>query len=301
MDTKGILKSVINNGRKYNQPEEGDYQNDQGLWMCGKCHGAREMIKYFEQFEQEEKVWVMCECRQHAEKKYQENYEARRKEMMDAASRENHIKHLRQLKDTSLMGEKLKDAYFNKAITTKSNEINLKWCRNYVEKFATMKKNSQGFLFWGDVGTGKTFAAGCIANELLDRGVPVMATSMIKLIDRLSAFKKNGYEEDVAKLMRKLTTVDLLIIDELGAERETPFVIEKMFQIVEERYTANLPMIVTTNLKFEYLEREQNIEKKRIYSRILEKCYPLLWHGESWRTVQAQNRFDQMIDLLESD
>lgn len=280
-------------------PEQGDFKNDEGLWMCGNCKTPRQKIVKNKFGEIDATVWQNCQCR---EKEWLER-EARREREKDEKvkewRKEQQLKSIRNIKNLSLMGPKLERARFECAQTTRDNERNLKLCRSYVNKFEKMEENSQGFLFWGDVGTGKSYAAGCIANALIEKGVSVLVTSLVKLIEEMSAFDKNGHSEDVDRIMKQLCSVRLLILDELGAERYTKWTMEKIYQIIDARYNADLPVIVTTNLTLNELKGEQGMDKKRVYSRILEKCYPLCWYGESWRHKQAGERFDEMLRLLE--
>lgn len=76
------------------------------------------------------------------------------------------MERIRTLKKASLMDEKFSYATFEHFKPTKYNERNLKLCLRYAEKFDLMLEKNQGLLFWGDVGTGKSYAAACIANHL---------------------------------------------------------------------------------------------------------------------------------------
>ncbi len=110
--------------------------------------------------------------------------------------------------------KKFSYATFEHFKPTKYNERNLKLCRRYAEKFDLMLEKNQGLLFWGDVGTGKSYAAACIANHLLDRKVPVIMTSFVKLLEVIQASR----EEEPAILSR-LGYARLVIFDDLGAEQ----------------------------------------------------------------------------------
>ena len=82
-----------------------------------------------------------------------------------------------------------------------------------------MEKTRQGLLLWGDVGTGKTFIAGCIANALLDRGIPVLMTNFSRVLMRLTS----NIAEDKNAFLDGLDAFRLLVIDDLGIERNTDF------------------------------------------------------------------------------
>ena len=274
-----------------NQPkDDSDYINpDDGLLYCGKCRTRKQHLLEMPVKEGEEKVFskvpVVCDCR----KKEIEEEERRRKERKA-------MEIVQKLRSRSLMDDKFRDQTFDTFLTTKDNERALKLCRRYADGFDQMLERNQGLLFWGDVGTGKTFSAACIANALLDRRIPVVMTSFVKLLESVQGFK-----EDEEKLMDQLNRAKLLIIDDLGAERGTEFALEKVYNIIDSRYRARLPMILTTNLDLEDMKRVTDIRYSRIYDRIFEVCYPVKFTGPSFRKVEANRRFREMRDFLEGE
>ena len=159
-----------------------------------------------------------------------------------------------------------------------------------------MLERNQGLLFYGDVGTGKTFAAACIANYLLAERTSVVMTSFVKLLNSMQSFK-----EDDEKLISRLNQAKLLIIDDLGAERGSDFTLEKVYNIIDSRYRARKPVILTTNLGLKEMKETTDIRYSRIYDRIFEVCYPMQFTGKSWRKAEAARRFDEMRDFLEGD
>ena len=164
----------------------------------------------------------------------------------------------------------------------------------YAEKFDLMLEKNQGLLFWGDVGTGKSYAAACIANHLLDRKVPVIMTSFVKLLEVIQASR-----EDEPAILSRLGYARLVIFDDLGAERGTDYALEKVYNIIDSRYRASLPMILTTNLTLKEMKEATDIRYSRIYDRIFEVCYPMEFTGPSWRKVEASRRFEEMRQFLE--
>jgi len=77
--------------------------------------------------------------------------------------------------------------------------------------------------------------------------------------------------------------VDLLIIDDLGVERNSEFALEQVYAVIDERYKANLPLIITTNLTPKQMRSVQDVAHARIYSRVLEMCTPILLQGADRR------------------
>lgn len=105
------------------------------------------------------------------------------------------------------------------------------YAHRYAEYFTEFQKNGQGLLFWGNVGTGKTFLAGCIANALMEKNVPVLMTSFPKLLNALGWI----YSGEKNEYLKSLNRYQLLIIDDLGVERDTPYVLEMVYLVIDER------------------------------------------------------------------
>ena len=158
-----------------------------------------------------------------------------------------------------------------------------------------MMEKNQGLLFYGGVGTGKTFAAACIANHLLSRGVPVVMTSFIKLLSSMQTFGN-----DNERLIANLNRAKLLIIDDLGAERDTDFAQEHVYNIIDSRYRAKLPLIITTNMTIQEIREPNSTRYARIYDR-LSKMLPMEFAGGSWRKDDAARSLTEMKKFLEGN
>ena len=159
----------------------------------------------------------------------------------------------------------------------------MKKARAYVEHWDEAYRENTGLLLFGDVGTGKSFFAGCIANALLDRDIPVLMTNFPTILNRLTGI----FSEDRADFIASLGMYDLLIIDDLGVERNTEYAMEQMFTVIDCRYRSRKPMIITTNLKLEEIKNPPDLAHARIYDRILERCAPVLFSGRNFREEQA--------------
>ena len=155
--------------------------------------------------------------------------------------------------------------------------------RAYVENWKEAYRINTGLLLFGDVETGKSFFAGCIANALLDRDVPVLMTNFPTILNRLTGM----FSEDRAAFIASLDEYDLLIIDDLGVERSTDYAMEQMFFVIDSRYRSRRPMIITTNLKLSELKNPPDLTHARIYDRILERCAPILFGGKNFREENA--------------
>ena len=287
-----IMKTVAANGLRNQTRNDGDYEDEGGILICGKCGEPRQRFMLFDdptdddpEHKSELKVVTMCRCEREEEER------ERRKE--EAAK---DMEKIQRLRNASLLDEKLRGATFDAFKVTKYNERNLKLCRRYAMKFDQMVEKDQGLIFWGSVGTGKSFAAACIANYLLDRKVPVVMTSFVKLLEVF----QSGRDEETS-ILNRLGYAKLVIFDDLGAERGTDFALEKVYNIVDSRYRKNLPMILTTNLTIEEMKSEVDMRYRRIYDRVFETCYPMQFTGPSWRMKEASRRYKDMEELLGVD
>lgn len=285
---EGIAKrSIANQERK-----PGDFVDDSGILQCGVCKAPRQRFMEVTDPTPDDpshtrrvKVTTLCKC---------EEEEERKRKAAEQAEKDMEI--IRKLRRASLMDAHFAASTFENFRQTKNNEKNLTLCRRYAHKFDTMLEKNQGLLFWGPVGTGKSFAAACIANYLLENKVPVMMTSFVKLLEAVQFGR-----EDESDIIRRLNRAKLVIFDDLGAERSTDYAIERVYNIIDSRYRSKLPMILTTNLTLEEMKREEDIRYTRIYDRVFETCYPMQFSGPSLRKKEASRRFNEMEALLSED
>lgn len=98
--------------------------------------------------------------------------------------------------------------------------------------------------------------------------------------------------------VRLLNVYELLIIDDLGVERNSEYALENIFSVIDWRYRSGKPLIITTNLPLAQLKQEIKIEKKRIYDRILERCIPVKIDGVSRRETMVNDNMQTMKNIL---
>ena len=155
----------------------------------------------------------------------------------------------------------------------------MRYARRYVEKWEDMYAENLGLCFYGGVGTGKSFTAACIANALVAKRIPVMMTNFSRIVNGMPDMwsgERNAYIESFNRYK-------LLIIDDLGTERETDYVLEQVYQIIDQRYKNKQPLIVTTNLTWQEIKNAETTAMQRIYDRIVEMCLPVQVVGNSKR------------------
>lgn len=268
------------------QHEDGDYKGPDGLWYCGKCKTRKQSIVHLPAGSifgdgGDRIVPCQCRCQQEADEKRKAE-ERHREEMMRFQRR----------RDASLMDSKYREAGFHAYKVTENNKRAVSVAKQYVQKFDEMYKSNQGLIFYGPVGTGKSYTSACIANALLDRNVSVIMTSFVKILQNIQT-------QDEAEYIAMLNSAKLLILDDLGTERNTDYALEKVYNIIDSRSRASKPMILTTNLDLRDMMEAEDLRYKRIYDRIFETCFPVKVPGESFRRMSAEVRFDKMAKLME--
>jgi len=146
--------------------------------------------------------------------------------------------------------------------------------KRYVDKFPEMLENGVGLMLYGDVGSGKSFAAACIANALIESGTPCLMTNFQRIVNELS----NGFSGK-QEYIDSLQKFDLLIIDDFATERRTEYMTEQVTAVIDARYRSKLPLIVTTNINPRDLMSADGIGEQRVYSRIMDMCVPVAFNG----------------------
>lgn len=266
-----------------------------GLLHCSTCGDAVEKelgVPLADGTGRVKRMKVHCVCR--CEIAEREAIEARFK----LEEQQRRIDELRRL---SLMDTKLKGARFSNYQVTDVNRRAFGIAKKYVDNFDVMLSKNQGILFWGDVGTGKSYTAAAIANELIERSNSVIMTSFIKLLNEMTQFGGDDSDKrlNAVDYIQKLNQAKLLVIDDLGTERGTDFALEKVYDIIDSRYRSGKPIILTTNLEMSQMKNCDDIRYNRIYDRIFEMCYPVKMDGLSWRKKGAAERFVDAKRILE--
>ena len=169
--------------------------------------------------------------------------------------------------------------------------------KNYVKEYEQMKKENIGLLFCGTVGSGKTYLACCIANALIEEYMlRVKIRNFAQIINDL---QKSGFDFDKNEYIESLTNVSVLILDDLGIERDTSYAKEQVYNIVNSRYLKQKPTIFTTNLPYEKIQNsDDGVEYERIYSRIIEMCIPVKVMGEDFRKRLQKEKLKQNKERL---
>lgn len=282
------MKSIAAIGIAKQKRNPGDFIGSDGFLRCGCCGEKKQDMRLFPNPDMNHMtkllVAVECLCDKEAQA-------AEKRRVQEIKDRDNAMR----LRSISLMDRRFREAEFRTLQVTKYNAENLKKCRNYVENFDIFLEKNYGLLFWGDVGTGKSFAAAAIANELMKRSIPVVMTSFVAINKAMDA------DASVADdIIARIKSAKLVIFDDLGAERNTGTSIERVNNIIDLRCNMKLPMIITTNFTLDQMKTEEDIRYRRIYDRIFQCCpRPMQFTGPSWRRVEANKAWEEMGKLLE--
>ena len=220
-----------------------DYLAEDGLWHCGKCGTAKQfrLPERFLKMGMPEIVGCCCACQSAKEKR--ENA----KQQLASVIREN--------KENADIPEHYLSADMAMVESSEAKRIG----RNYIKNFE--KLGRIGLLLYGDVGTGKTFLAACIANALLNQGVSVKWLTSMQIVERSCFYSESEY----AEYIRSITAPDLLIIDDLGTELTNSFVASQFFLCINERILRKRSTVISTNLT---LGSFMDTYSERVFSRV---------------------------------
>lgn len=262
------------------EPDSGDYTGEDGLLYCGKCRKPKEA--YFPEGKSlfgRDRHPKECDCQR------------KRRETLEAADRERkHREEVERLKRKGFTDPAMREWTFENDNGKCPQMHN---AHSYVERWEQIKEENHGLILWGNVGTGKSYFAGCIANALMEREVSVCMTNFALILNDLAASFKDRNE-----YISRLCSFPLLILDDFGMERGTEYGLEQVYNVIDSRYRCGKPLIVTTNLTLEELQNPEDTPHARIYDRLSEMCTPVRFTGENFRKATAQAKMERLKTLL---
>lgn len=275
-----LIETMVRKASQDSHYEEGDYPNEDGLLMCGKCHTPKQCRFIATWDGREKKPYTLCDCAR-----------ARRDAEEQARQAQNLRIEVTRLRKLGFPDSEMADWTFAHDDGTDPKTTSI--ARKYVDNFPEMKKRGKGLLLYGPVGTGKTHAAACIANELINQGRPCLVTNFARITNTIQ-----GMFEGKQRYLDDFNQLDLLVIDDLASERDTSYMNEMIFNIIDSRYRSGKPLIVTSNLTRADLTAPGSVDRQRIYSRLLEMCVPVEVKGADRRQKKLRNDSADMARLL---
>lgn len=274
MQLNGFFDGLEKAAAQSIKAEQGDYLGEDGLLYCHKCNTPKQC-----RVEILGKVRTpMCLCKCEVEKREKEEAERKRIEFQAR---------VQEMRRACFDEDKMREWNFAHDDGESSQVIRV--ARNYVENFSKMLKDGKGLLLFGTVGNGKTFASACIANALIDKGYPCRMTTFSDIAKDIFDGKLNPHD---------LNRYALLVLDDLMAERKTEYMQEIVFNVIDSRCKADLPLIVTSNLKSEQIKNPADLAYQRVFSRLLEMCVPIEVKGEDRRRKMLKDSFSEYSELL---
>lgn len=259
------------NNRLGNPQAPEDYTDPEtGLLVCGVCGEPKQIRVELLGMVQT----VPCDCRCIQEEKDRQREEQARRDAEYMATRRR----------AECFGDDMRKAGCTFDSDDQRNAKLARQVRGYARQFEKFKQEGRGLLFLGPTGTGKTFYACCIANALIDAGYSAIVTNFAQIANDLQG------TFDKAQVHNRLLRADLLVLDDLAAERDTSFMQEIVFQVVEERSAAKKPLIVTSNVSTQEFMNPGDLARRRVFSRLKEVCIPIAVTGADRREEQMRKR-----------
>jgi DNA replication protein DnaC len=223
-------------------------------WRCPKCDGDGFVLN-------EDGEAVACECR---------------------AAR---VRRARSRGVSSVIPRKYRGVSFDRSPVTELSPDVVREVQRYVRNISANLAQGRGLWFMGDVGTGKSTLAMLVSKSALDEGCSVAIYSVPHLLAEIrDTYDAASSERSYMEFFRRLARVDLLHLEDLGAEKQTEWVLEQLYSLVNQRYEDQRAIVVTSNVESpEELEHQIG---KRTVSRLVEICGdPLKLFGEDMRIV----------------
>ncbi len=182
---------------------------------------------------------------------------------------------------------------------TPAQEDTLKWAKNQLD-FWSVSDPFAWIYMHGPVGVGKTHLAVAAATEREKRGDDVFFATVPDLLDYLRATFAPDSPVDHNDLLDRIKTADLVVLDDMGAERSTPFAEDKLFQIVNYRYEERLPTIITAAQNFDELTKSRPRIASRLQDQSVAMELPMLAPDYRQENVRRQ-RSNQPNSTLVSE
>lgn len=219
---------------------------------------------------------IVPRCRCQVEKEEQWHKELKERERK---------RRIESLFPTWALGQRFQECTFESFKPRPGTENALKAAQEFAASFPPA--DGIGLMFLGTWGNGKSHLAAAIVHAVKAQGHTAVFASVPEVLSRIRATYNDEARETEAQLMFGLREAKLTVLDDLGAEKKSNWTLEKVYELIDARYRARRPTIVTSNLTPEELEEQIG---PRAYDRLLEMCLPVVNRGTSYRREVAAKR-----------
>jgi DNA replication protein DnaC len=180
---------------------------------------------------------------------------------------------------SAVIPRRYRDVAFERPPVTDMDRDVVRTTRDFTDSIDEQLQEGRGLWFMGPVGTGKTTLAMLVSKAALETGRSVAIYSLPRLLNEIR--DTHRAERSHIDLLDRLTAVDLLHVDDVGAERKNEWVLEELYSIVNSRYEEQRSIVITTNIDDHDALCEQI--GARTVSRLTEMCQEMLLSGEDRR------------------
>lgn len=257
--------------------------------FCGKLLDLKDYMALYENnyIENIATAYSRCNCDE-AYKIWKKYDELSEKEKI----KEFNLIQIDKLFQNNNLGKRQLNSTFENYKITNKNKKAYENAKKYANKLIN-GETDKGLFITGTYGVGKTYLASCIANETIKNKNTVVFGTLIQLLDYIKDTYKDSDMSD-KEYLNLYSSVDLLIIDDLGKEKPTEWVLEKLFLIVNNRYNNYLPIVITTNYNRNQLRERLCVNKNysmvdSIISRLYEMCGGIEIKDEDHRMSKFPN------------
>lgn len=246
--------------------------------ICPFCNNRQSTV-WESNDESENILYELCQCEEMRQFLYRRNQlRACNEELLIVEKKlYNDKRHAQRILKESGIGRRFLGAGFDNF----KREV-MPHAYDVAYNFATgfSQNNGNGLIFTGDVGTGKTHLAAAIAHHIIESySVTVQFINYVDLIaDLKAAFSSDT--GNVVQIEKRMCESNLLIIDDLGKEKQSQFTNELLYRVVNRRYKDNLPLIITTNYRLPVLAERLDYA---VFSRIIGICKAVDMRGTDYR------------------
>jgi DNA replication protein DnaC len=188
---------------------------------------------------------------------------------------------------SAVIPRKYRDLSFERPPITEIRTEIVAQVRRFSRNIDESLDEGKGLWLFGSVGTGKTSLAMLVSATAISAGRSVAIYSLPRLLAEIRETFEDSSHSSYAGFLDRLAAVDLLHIDDVGAEKTSPWVIEQLYAIINRRYEDERSIIITTNLGREKLVEQ--IEERTV-SRLEEMCDVLPLGGSDKRVATAEFR-----------